>query len=148
MAKSSKIYRSRSKGRESRDGEIGKLKDAIRRLKSDKQKLLAELNSISQAFNKNVVFLKEMTEDYSVEDLVAASNKEMKLKDIPLNTSNSSHGKSKDHKWKCFDCEVGTMHIVRYKEAGVDKYFRMCSNKPRCKKRTKPQNWHDGVEKS
>lgn len=139
--KKHKYHRNRSKGRESRDGEIGKLKDAIRRLKSDKQKLLAELNSISQAFNKNIVFLKEMTQDYSVEELIEASNKEMKLKDIP--TTNK-----KAHKWKCFTCDVGTMHLVRYKEAGVDRYFRMCSNSPKCKNRTKPQNWHDGVEKS
>lgn len=59
-------------------GEVRQLKDKIKRLASDKKKLLAELKTLQEAFDKSRAFINKKVEDISVEDLTKMSDKTLK----------------------------------------------------------------------
>ena len=61
---------------------VQKLKAAIRRLESDKKKLLSEVKSLEEALNANIRFLKKESEGISLDSLIKAANKKLTLKEI------------------------------------------------------------------
>ena len=129
--------------RESRDAEIGRLRKAIRRLESDKRKLISEVNTLTHAFDKNIQFLKGATKDLTMGELVQAAKKEMTLnqaKDYKDQTFSEM-----ETKWKCHSCENGILRIVLYKYGTQTNYFRICSNE-KCKKRTRPKEYNESVK--
>lgn len=66
--------------KEAKSGEIQKLKNKIRRLESDKRKLIAENKDLRERLEENLEFTKRETEDFSVEDLIKAAKTK---KDLP-----------------------------------------------------------------
>jgi len=67
--------------KEYKDGELNKLKKRIKRLESDKRRLLSELNTYEQAFKNTTKFLKDHTSDFSIEDLIEAAKNDKTLKE-------------------------------------------------------------------
>jgi hypothetical protein len=66
-----------------RDETTQKLKDKIRRLESDKRKLISELKTLQEAFDKSREFINKKVADISVEDLTRLSDKSLKqIEDI------------------------------------------------------------------
>ena len=130
--------------KEEKDGEIKRLKNTIRRLESDKRKLLSEVKTLEEAFGKNIQFLKGKTDGLTLNELIKAAKNEQSLEQV----ENEKEQKFSDmeKKWKCFDCENGLLKIIKYNNRDGEHYFRLCSNHPKCKKRTKPKKWHDNVE--
>jgi predicted nuclease with TOPRIM domain len=133
----------KDKQKKSRDGEITRLRKAIRRLESDKRKLLSEVNTLTAAFDKNIQFLKGETDDLTISELVDAAKKEMSLKEAK-DYKNQTFSEMED-KWKCYKCQTGILKIVLFTMGDNTKYFRMCSN-DKCKKRTLPKDWNDSVK--
>lgn len=68
--------------KEAKDGEISKLKDKIRRLESDKRKLISEVKTLEAALLENLKFMKGSTKDVSVEDLIKGAKKKQTLKEV------------------------------------------------------------------
>ncbi len=68
--------------KESKTGEVQKLKNRIKRLERDKKILVSKLNSAEAALGCNVKFLKGSTEDLSVEELIEAAKDNKSLKNI------------------------------------------------------------------
>lgn len=130
---------------ESKDGEINRLKKAIKRLQREKQQLISEVRTIEAAFDKNVKFLRGMTKDHTIEELIKAAKKEMTLKEIKDEKEQTFE--SLEQKWKCFKegC-TGVMKLLIFRQAdGKAHYFRKCSN-PKCLNRTKVQPYTEDVE--
>lgn len=63
-------------------GEVRKLKDTIKRLVSDKKKLLAELKTLRDAFDQTAVFINKKTDKLSVEEMVQGINEGKSLRQI------------------------------------------------------------------
>lgn len=64
-------------------GEVKELKQKIKRLESDKRKLLSELRTLQEAFDKSRQFISKKVADISVEDLIRFSDKNLEqLQDI------------------------------------------------------------------
>jgi len=55
-----------------------KLKDKIRRLESDKRKLLAELRTLQDAFNKSREYIEKKVVDIPVEELIKMADKPLR----------------------------------------------------------------------
>ena len=129
--------------KEEKDGEVKRLKNVIRRLESDKKKLLSEVRTLEEAFGKNIQFLKSKTDGLSVTELIKAAKKEQTLEEI----ENEKQQKFSDleKKWKCFKCDIGLMKLLIYTNREGTQYLRKCSN-PKCLNRTKPKPYNDGVE--
>ena len=68
--------------KEYKDGELNKLKRRIKRLEKENTRLKSELNSYEQAFKKTTRFLKDHTDDISLEDLVQAAKQNKSLRKI------------------------------------------------------------------
>ena len=135
--------RHRDTKKEPKDGEVARLKKAIRRLESDKRQLLSELATIEAAFQKNVEFLKNSTKDLSVRDLMKAANKNITLKE--LKETNAEAESSMEARWRCHKCDSGVLKLVIFQNLEGKQYLRACSNK-KCTNRTKPKPWNDNVK--
>ena len=61
-----------------RDETTQKLKDKIRRLESDKRRLLSELKTLQEAFEKSRDFISKKVRNLSVEELIQHSDKNLK----------------------------------------------------------------------
>lgn len=48
--------------------------------------------------------------------------------------------------WACHECEGGTLEIFLYTKVDSTWYYRICSNSPRCKNRTKAQRYTPDVK--
>lgn len=59
-------------------GEVRELKEKIKRLASDKKKLISELQTLKEAFDKTRKFVEKKVEDISVEELIKHSKKPLK----------------------------------------------------------------------
>ena len=75
-----------------------KLRATIRRLESDKKKLLSELKQYKEVFRKNEDFLRNSTGDFSLEEILNRVDK-----DLPLHNKDKKKPKSNV---KCPDCGI------------------------------------------
>ena len=127
---------------DAKDGEVTRLRKVIKRLQAEKQKLISEVSTLTSAFDKNVKFLKGVTKDLSVKDLISAAKKDMNLKELQLQKEAEP---TLEEKWKCWSCGVGVLKLLVYREGPQRKYFRKC-NAQKCNNRTKPQDYNEEVE--
>ena len=128
------------KRKEPRDGEINRLKAALRRMESDKRKLLSELKTLEAAFDHTVTFLRGKTNDLSVEELIQAASKGYTLIETEAKKEQSMSDLVK--KWQCHKCPDGVMHLIIFANRDGQQYFRSCN---KCSNRTKPKQYHDKV---
>jgi hypothetical protein len=128
------------KRKEPRDGEISKLKNIIRRLESDKRKLLSEVKTLEQAFGHTVTFLRGKTKDLSLEQLIQAANNQEGLSDVVNKEKNTTEHLLK--KWACHKCDNGVMRLTIYTNREGSFYFRNCTQ---CSNRTKVKPYNDKV---
>jgi predicted nuclease with TOPRIM domain len=63
-------------------GEVRKLKDKIRRLESDKRRLISELQTLKAAFEKTKLFIDNKLDGVSVEDVIKSVKANKKLAEI------------------------------------------------------------------
>lgn len=129
--------------KEEKDGEVKKLKGIIRRLESDKKRLLSEMKTLEEAFGKNIQFLHGVSDGLTLDELVAAAKKEQTLKQ--LKEEKGQKFSDMEEKWKCFECDVGILKILIFRNRDGSQYFRKCSN-PKCQHRTKPKVYNNNVE--
>lgn len=128
------------KRREVRDGEVARLKNALRRLESDKRKLLSEIKTLEAAFQHTVTFLRGKTKDLSVEELIAASNRGDNLSQIEHKKEHTLEDMIK--RWECHKCTEGVMKLVIFENRTGKQYFRSCTC---CKNRTIPKPYTESV---
>ena len=72
----------KSPKREEKDGQITKLKNRIRNLEKENNKLKSDLKSYDKAFIKTTKFLKDNTKDISLEQLIKGANEDKTLKEV------------------------------------------------------------------
>ena len=109
------------------------------------KKLKSELRTYDKAFNKNIVFLKEKTNDVCLEDLIKGANAELALKDIKANVIHKFEDLKK--KWQCHVCTEGLMKLIIIPNGlGGSRYYRNCSN-PKCLNRTEVKEYTEEVDK-
>jgi predicted nuclease with TOPRIM domain len=70
--------------KEYKDAELNKLKRRVKRLENENSRLKSELNSYEQAFKKTTKFLKDHTDDISLEDLIKAAREDKSLKQVEI----------------------------------------------------------------
>lgn len=68
--------------KQAKDAEVARLNKKIRRLESDKRKLIAENKDLKERLEENLDFTQRETEDFTVEELIQAANKKKKLPEI------------------------------------------------------------------
>ena len=128
------------KRKEPKDGEIQRLKNIIRRLESDKRKLLSERRTMEAAFDNTVTFLRGKTKDLSVEELIQAASKGYTLVETEAKKEQSMADLVK--KWGCHKCSDGIMHLIIFTNRDGPQYFRSCN---KCANRTKPKPYDESV---
>lgn len=133
----------RSYPEKEKDGEVQRLKNALKRKDKEMEKLKSELKTYEAAFQKNIQFLKGKTKDLSLAELLEGAKKEQNLTKI-------EHVKEEtyqEHKarWKCYDCNTGLMKIIVVPRQDGKWYMRCCNNEL-CKKRTELKPFTDDVE--
>ena len=125
---------------------VRELKAKIRRLESDKRKLVSEIQGYKKAFNLTIAEIDKRLIDLPVEEVVRLVNKKNKREVKYAKTVNTTARKDKKLKWTCHSCDNGHLVIIKYRKAsGIDWYHRSCSN-PTCHNRTKAKKWHEEVE--
>lgn len=130
--------------KEPKDGEITKLKKHIRHLEKENSMLKSQLRTYDKALAKNVTFLKERTNDLTLEDLIKGANAELNLQQIKKTSFDNFDAMKK--KWCCHLCSVGIMKFISFPKGETDYYFRKCSN-PRCSNRTELKELTEDVDK-
>ena len=125
---------------------IKDLRSKIRRLESDKRKLISEIQGYKKAFSLTIAEIDERLIDKPVEEVVRLVNKKRK-RDIKNDKKEEVKTKNnKLEKWSCHDCNDGILVIIKYRKAsGNEWYHRSCSN-PVCSNRTKAKIWNEDVE--
>lgn len=86
--------------KEAKDGNEQKLKKRIKKLEKENKGLKSELNAYEQAFKKTTKFLRDNTDDISVEDLIQAAKSDTSLK------------KTKENKKECPKCFSKNVAII------------------------------------
>ena len=109
-----------------RDGEIKRLKDALKRKDREIEKLKGELRTYEAAFHKNIQFLKGKTKDLSLQELLEGAKKEQTLKQIEVEKELKFTELQK--KWKCHKCPDGVMKLIMFSRPDGRWYLRKCSN--------------------
>ena len=71
-------------------GEVRELKDKIKRLSSDKKRLIAELKTLQDALDKTNKFVSKKVEDISLEDLTKMHDKTLKEIEEAVSCKNCS----------------------------------------------------------
>lgn len=127
--------------KEPRDGEIKKLKAHIRHQDKEIARLKSELRTTEKAFQRNIVFLKEKTNELSMEELISGAEQELSLKQIK--NDKTDRFSELERKWKCFDCHEGILRLVIIPGGENNRYFRKCSM---CTKRTEVKTYTEEVE--
>lgn len=117
--------------KEPRDGETKKLKAHIRKLEHEISRLKSELRTTEKAFAKNIVFLKEKTNELSMEELISGAEKELSLKQIK--DDKKDRFSELERKWRCFSCNEGILRLIIIPGGETNRYFRKCSM---CENRT------------
>lgn len=115
-----------------------RLKGQIKRLEHENKRLKSELRTLEVALGRNVMFLKNKTKQYTVEELIQGAQDEMNLEQI---------GESKDktfdaniERWKCRKCSDGLLKLIIVPS---NRYFRKCNS---CTHRTEIQELNDEVD--
>lgn len=126
--------------KEPRDGEVARLKNIIRRLESDKRKLLSEVRTLEQAFGNTVTFLRGKTKDLSLEQLIQAANNQEGLSEIANKQKSTTDDLLK--KWACHNCDTGVMRLTIFTNREGSFYFRNCTQ---CANRTKVKPYNDKI---
>lgn len=134
----------REHNNEPKDGETAKLKRHIRHLEKENKKLKSELRSYEKALAKNITFLKEKTNDLTLEELIKGANEELNLKQIKKESFDSFEMMKK--KWSCYICDAGIMKFIVIPHGDSQHYFRKCSN-PKCVNRTEAKELTEEVDK-
>jgi hypothetical protein len=63
-------------------GEVRKLKDAVRRLESDKRKLISELETLKAAFQRTTSFIESKFDKIPVEEVLSLIKQKKKKKEL------------------------------------------------------------------
>jgi len=126
-----------------KDGEVSRLKRAIKRLQAEKQKLIAELATLEAAFKKNLKFLEGLTRGLSMSDLIEAAKNKTALKkiiddkpelDVTIETALLESNK-KQQQLRCEKCKDGNMVRMLFTNRGGSLALLKC-NKIGCDNRT------------
>lgn len=133
----------RANYREEKDGQVAKLKKALRRLESDNKKLRSELATYEAAFKKNIEFLKGKTKDLTLQELLEGAKKEQNL--VKIEQVKEETYQEHKQRWKCHVCNAGVMKITVIQRQDGKHYFRKC-NQPPCVNRTELKPFTDDVE--
>ena len=88
-------------------GEVRELKDKIKRLASDKRRLISELQTLKAAFQKTSAFIEEKFEGITVEEVLEISKEKKGKKDNSVEMECSSC-----HSTKLTHVKQDTRHIV------------------------------------
>ena len=67
---------------EEKDGQLDKLKTRVRRLEKENARLKSELNSYEQAFKNTKNFLREHTDEFSLEKLIEGAKGNKSLREL------------------------------------------------------------------
>jgi ribosomal protein S20 len=126
-----------------RDGEIKRLRDALKRKDREIEKFKSELKTLEKAFEANIKFLKGKTAKLDLKELMDGAKKEQSLKEIE--TNKEATFQELEQKWKCHACGTGVMKLIVYTRPDGKWYLRKC-NQQTCTNRTEAKRWHDEVE--
>jgi len=85
--------------KEAKSGEVQKLKNQVRNLEKKNKLLISKLNTAEKALGQNIKFLKDTTEDISLEVLLDAAKDNKSLKEIEDN--------------KCPQCGKNELKIIK-----------------------------------
>lgn len=130
--------------KEEKDGETAKLKRHIRHLEKENTRLKSELRTYEKVFARNITFLKQRTEDLTVEELITGAEKEFTLRQIREEKAQTYE--QLQEKWRCHSCSVGVMKLIIIpRGSGTSNYFRKCNNTD-CKNRTQVKEYNETVE--
>lgn len=129
--------------KEEKDGEVQRLKQALKRKDKEIEKLKSEMRTYEAAFQKNITFLKGKTKDIDLQDLLNGAKKDLNLKQIE-DTKEETYQEFKQ-KWKCFSCNLGIMKITIISRQDGKFYFRRCTE-PKCGHRTELKQFTEDVE--
>lgn len=127
-----------------RDGEIKRLKEALKRKEREIEKLKSDLKTLEAAFQENIKFLKGKTAKLDLQELLKGAQKQQTLKQIEDEKQITFQELEK--KWKCHKCNVGIMRLIVFNRPDGKHYMRVCNNKTKCQNRTEPKKWHEKVE--
>ena len=119
MANRNKINQKIPKKEESHKETINELKGKIRRLESDKRKLKSEVETLTAALEENIKFLRDQTNDLSLEDLIGAAKSKKSLKEV----------KSTKVEETCKKCFSTDLFISKVKSVGTIVLCRSCKNR-------------------
>jgi len=128
-----------------RDGEIKRLKDALKRKDREIEKFKSELKTLEAAFQENIRFLKGKTAKLDLQELLKGAQKEQSLKQIE--TEKEITFKELEDKWKCHKCTKGILKFIKIPRQDGIFYMRKCNN-PNCKHTTRLKKWETTVEVS
>ena len=130
--------------KESKSGEVTKLKKHIRHLENEITKLKSQLRTYDKVFSKQVTFIKEKSRGLSLEDLITGANDKLNLEQIKEEKVTKYEDLKK--KWECHTCKIGVMKLIIIPHGITSAYFRKCSN-PRCANRTEAKVYTEEVDK-
>lgn len=68
--------------KEAKDGQVQKLKNRIKNLEKKNRILVQKLNTAEKALEESATYLKDHTEDISVEELIKSAKEQKTLKEI------------------------------------------------------------------
>ena len=123
---------------EEKDGEVKRLKGIIRRLESDKRKLLSELKTLEDAFGKSITHIKGKLDRASIEDVVKSVNKGQRLHEVTPTKENKD--------WTCHKCKNGELRFIGINRHDGDFYVRRCDN-GECKYMTRLKKLTEDVDR-
>lgn len=124
MANRKKINQKIPKKESSNKDIIRELKGKIRRLESDKRKLLSEVETLETALEENLRFLKYQTKDLSLEDLIEAAKSKKSLREA----------KNSRIKEVCKKCLSDDLFVSKVESVGVIKLCKDCKHREVIKK--------------
>lgn len=98
---------------EEKDGQMDKLKTRVRRLEKENARLKSELNAYEQAFKNTKNFLRDHTDEISLESLIEGAKGNKSLKDIQ---SSTTHDECKSCKGilSISTLPFGTLHLCTH----------------------------------
>ena len=106
MAKS----KHRTYAEKERDGEIKRLKDALRRKDREIEKFKSELKTLEAAFQENIKFLKGKTAKLDLQELMRGAQKKQNVTEIEEEKQVTFQ--ELEEKWKCHKCGIGVMRLI------------------------------------
>ena len=101
---------------------VEELKGTIRKLRSDKRKLISEVEGLKKALEENVQFLKGETDSLSLQELIKAAKSNKSLKDIKSTESTEVLE-------VCNKCMSQDVFISKISAVGTIKLCRSCRHR-------------------